>query len=209
MNNDGLWSGKFGDEYTERNKSAYELRRGWWTKFCDDYRFRSVLEVGCNVGANLGMIASRTNAHKSIWGCDVNEGSLVQARKNEPHINFVWASGLDLPFKDDCFDLVFTAGVLIHLAPETRENMMQEVLRTSGKYVVSMEYDWPYFEEIPYRGQTAALYKGPWGEIYEKRYGLKLLSKCKLSKQDGFDDVTVNGDTFIAKLAQHERAAYT
>lgn len=191
MTNEGIWSGKFGDEYTERNKSAYSNRLAWWQKFCRDYRFKSVLEVGCNVGANVGMIAAQTNEDKSTWGCDINENALIQARKNEPSLNFVYASGLDLPFKDEFFDLVFTAGVLIHQTPETVEAMMQEIIRVSAKYVMSMEYESDIFEEIPYRGLSHALYKGPWGQVYEKRYGLKLLNTVKLDKREGFDDVTV------------------
>lgn len=190
MTNEGIWSGRFGDEYTERNKSAYSLRRGWWEKFCRDNRFESVLEVGCNVGANVGMIAGQTNAHKSTWGCDVNEGSLLVAKKNEPRLNFVYASGFDLPFRDEYFDLVFTAGVLIHQSLDTVEAMMQEIIRVSGKYVLAMEYESQIFEEVPYRGLKEALYKGPWGDIYEKRYGLKLLHKYKVSKEEGFDNVT-------------------
>lgn len=191
MTNEGLWSGSFGDEYTQRNISSYSLRKGWWDRFCRDYRFENVLEVGCNVGANIGMIAAQTKAHKSIWGCDINESSLVRAKKNEPYLNIVYASGFDLPFRDDYFDLVFTAGVLIHQSLDSVEALMQEIIRVSGKYIMSMEYENPIFEEIPYRGKKGALYRGPWGEIYEKRYGLKALNKYRLSKEDGFDDVAV------------------
>ena len=56
---------------------------------------------------------------------------------------------------------------------------------------MSMEYESDIFEEIPYRGLKNALYKGPWGQVYEKRYGLKLLNTVKLDKREGFDDVTV------------------
>ena len=191
VSNEEVWSGKFGDDYTERNKDAYKKRWPFWQDFVKRWAFDNCLEVGCNTAANLGMISTLKENQIGMWGCDVNANALWKARKLEPGLNLVYASGLNLPFMDDWFDLVFTAGVLIHQTPETREAMMQEIIRVSNGYVVAIEYDNPIFEEIPYRGLTNGLFKGPWGEVYEKRYGLRFLDKYEANKDVGFDRCTV------------------
>lgn len=189
--NENLWAGRFGDEYTERNKDSYRARWPFWNKFCSKWGFDTVLEVGCNTAPNIGMISTIRENQTGVWGCDVNANALWKGRKLEPGLNLVYASGLDLPFQDDWFDLVFTAGVLIHQSPETRERMMQEIIRVSNGFVVAIEYESPEFVEVKYHGMDGALYKGPWGDIYEKRYGLRLLDRQEVGKSDGWDECTV------------------
>lgn len=190
MSNENVWAGKFGDDYTERNKSAYSARWPFWKDFVSRFAFDTCLEVGCNTAANLGMISTLKENQIGMWGCDVNQNALWKARKMEPGLNIIYASGLNLPFMDDCFDMVFTAGVLIHQTPETGETMMQEIMRVSNGYVVAIEYESDIFEEIPYRGLSNALFKGPWGDVYEKRYGLRLVEKYEANKDVGFDRCT-------------------
>ena len=50
---EALWSGEFGDAYTERNTAAGEGRRRFWRATLDEFPAARVLEVGCNLGANL------------------------------------------------------------------------------------------------------------------------------------------------------------
>lgn len=189
MSNEQLWEGTFGDQYTVRNDVDMP-RADWWHRVCQRYDFANVLEVGCNVGHNLRDIAQYLDEPSLAWGMDINSQALKLAKQRYPDINFVRASGLDIPFRDQYFDMVFTAGVLIHQTPETVQSMMQEIIRVSAKYVMSIEYESDVFEEIPYRGQSGALFKGPWGEVYEKRYGLRLLEKVELGREHGFDFCT-------------------
>src|SRR5262245_52907988 len=55
---EALWSGAFGDAYTERNKTVGEERQRFWRATLDEFPAAGVLEVGCNLGANLRWIAS-------------------------------------------------------------------------------------------------------------------------------------------------------
>lgn len=187
MSNEHIWYGKFGTEYTARNDRDFSPRYEWWRLVCEKYDFDNVLEVGCNNGMNISHIASQLDHPSMAWGCDINPAALELAKQRHPGLNIVMASGLDLPFKDDYFGMVFTAGVLIHQTPATVETMMQEIIRVSRQYVMAIEYENDIFTEIPYRGLTGALFKGPWGEVYEKRYGLKLIEKVYLDKEMGFD----------------------
>jgi len=185
-----VWSESFGDEYTVRNDRDFQPRRTFFLQLFAKYRIESILEIGCNNGMNLDIISQTMTSAKNAWGCDINQKALNLLHVRHKEINAVWASGYDTPFKDECFQCVMTAGVLIHQRPQDVERMMQEIIRVSNKYVLAMEYYAPIFQEIPYRGNEGALFKGPYGEIYEKRYGLKLLESGFLSKHQGFDDVT-------------------
>lgn len=185
-----IWAGDFGNEYTRRNDKDYSPRKKWWDLVCKKYNFSNVLEVGCNTGMNLRDIVPHLDHPSCAWGVDVNESAIERAKGKDPKTNFVTSSGLNLPFRDGFFDMVFTAGVLIHQSPETVEMMMQEVIRVSDWYVMAIEYDGDVFTEIPYRGMPGALFKGPFGDVYEKRYGLRLIEKDRVGKEYGFDDCT-------------------
>lgn len=190
MKTEALWKNTFGDTYTERNDIDYGAREGFLGPLIKNYRVGSFLEVGCNTGMNLGIVSRYLMDPDKVWGVDVNHKAITTARSRHPNINTAFASGYDLPFRDDYFDMVFTAGVLIHQEPGEAEKMMQEIIRVSGEYVVALEYYSVQFENIPYRGNDL-LWKGPYGEIYEQRYGLRLLEHDQLSKEEGWDNVDV------------------
>jgi len=185
---EALWSGPFGDAYTERNLRISSKRMEFWQHIATIYRPKRVLEVGCNHGANLRHLAQFLDPQE-IWGADINKGALEQARDLSPEISFVMASGFDLPFRDGYFDLVFTVGVLIHQPPHDLPPFMTELARCSSRYVLAVEYVDTTFVEIPYRGFDEALYRGPYGEAYRKM-GMMLMETGKLGKDSGFDDCT-------------------
>ncbi len=54
-----LWSGDFGEAYTERNATASEGRRRQWDDILDRWPARRVLEVGCNAGARRAACGPR------------------------------------------------------------------------------------------------------------------------------------------------------
>ena len=183
MSNEALWSQTFGDEYTVRNDKDYSPRTEFFRNLLLRYPAESILEVGCNQGMNLDLIGGRQ------YGCDVNPGAVRMCHTRHPDLNVICCSGYVLPFQSDFFDLVFTCGVLIHQRPNEVVQMMEEVERVSRKYVLAMEYAAEAFEEIPYRGQKEALFKGPYGEMY-KSLGLHLIATGFLGLEQGFDSVT-------------------
>ena len=187
MSNVSLWASSFGDDYTVRNERDYTPRKSFWKHILNKTMPARILEIGCNTGMNLGIIAD-ISWTTECWGVDVNQKSINTAHVRHKEANIVRASGLELPFRDQYFDLVFTAGVLIHQRPEEVDVLMQEVIRVSSQYVLAVEYSAEVFEEVPYHGKTEALFRGPFGDIYSGRYGLKMLEYGKLDKREGFDD---------------------
>ena len=53
----------------------------------------------------------------NLWGIELQEYAVELSKHYTNHVNIVQASGFDIPFKDNFFDLVVTNGVLIHIAP--------------------------------------------------------------------------------------------
>jgi pseudaminic acid biosynthesis-associated methylase len=187
---EALWSGEFGDAYTERNAAAGDERRRFWRATLEEFPVARVLEVGCNLGANLRWIASE-GASGAVCGVDVNLQALGRLHRAVPAARPVGAAALALPFADRAFDLVFTVGVLIHQPPAALPAVMTEIVRCSRRFVMCGEYYAPEPTEVAYRGQTGALFKRDFGGLYRQLFpGLALRKQQFLSKAEGWDDVT-------------------
>jgi pseudaminic acid biosynthesis-associated methylase len=187
---ESLWAGTFGDEYVERNRTAGQSRATFWSDILGRLEPKSVLEVGCNVGANVAWIA-RNETVRPLVGIDINERGLRELRRYVPNATVCRASGRELPFADDRFDLVFTIGVLIHQSDEALPSVMREIVRCSRRLVLCGEYFSLERTEVPYRGQIGALIKRDFGALYASLFPrLRLLERSFLGREDGWDDVT-------------------
>jgi len=185
-----LWSGGFGDAYTERNEEAGAGRETFWRELLAGLEVTTALEVGCNVGANLRWLAEIL-APRDVFGVDVNEGALAGVRRTLSGVNAVYASARELPFRDRLFDLTFTTGVLIHLPPAGLPVAMAELVRCSRRYVLCGEYYSAEPVEVPYRGETGALFKRDFGAYYLELFPeLALVEQGFLGRDEGWDDVT-------------------
>jgi len=185
-----LWSGAFGDEYTQRNAAAHESRGPFWERLLADYEPRSVLEVGCNLGANLRWIVQHVD-RRQVVGVEVNDGALARLRADDPQMNAIYGSAGSLPFRDGAFDLVFTMGVLIHIAKDDLPAAMSEIVRCSGRYVLCGEYFADEERAVEYHGQAAALFKRDYGGLYASWFpDLRLVERGFLGRDEGWDDVT-------------------
>lgn len=186
-----LWGGDFGNAYVERNAEAARGRQPFWQMILSEFPVRSVLEVGCNVGGNLRWIADLVPS-RQVYGVDINEQALARLRQTLPGVNAVYAPARALPFRDRWFDLVFTAGVLIHQPVEVLPVVMAEIVRTSGRYVLCMEYYADELTEVPYRGHSGALWKRDYGGYYQELFPELTLRKTGFLPREagGWDDVT-------------------
>jgi pseudaminic acid biosynthesis-associated methylase len=185
-----LWSGTFGDEYMARNANAGEGRGPFWADLLERIQVRTVLEVGCNVGANLRWLAPLLGP-EHLYGVDINLAALDEIRRRLPGINTIVSPARELPFRDPWFDLVFTAGVLIHQPTATLPRVMGEVVRTARRYVLAIEYFAAEVEEVPYRGQEGALFRRDYGRLYAEGFPeLRLVDEGRLGRDAGWDDVT-------------------
>lgn len=185
-----LWAGEFGDAYTERNREAGDARAPFWQMVFSECEIHNVLEVGCNLGANLRWVI-RHVPPQQVYGVDINVKALEELRRLLPGVNAMWTPARELPFRDRWFDLVFTIGVLIHQPESTLPLVMAEIYRCARRYILCGEYFAAQTTEVPYRGQAGALFKRDYGRLYQELFPeLKLRKQGFLSRAEGWDDVT-------------------
>lgn len=185
-----LWSGDFGDDYVDRNRTAYDKRATFWSGLLPDLKLERVLEVGCNLGGNLRFVVDHVDP-RGVHGLDVNRKALATLRQEAPEINAQFGSARQLPYRDEWFDLVYTMGVLIHQPDSTLPLVMAEMVRCSRKYVLCGEYFGQANEAVPYRGHEGALFRRDYGGLFGELFPeLELAKTGFLSKDEGWDDIT-------------------
>ncbi|CAN5910224.1 hypothetical protein BH11MYX2_BH11MYX2_08010 [soil metagenome] len=186
-----LWKSAFGREYTDRNDHEKPERVMSWRRLLDGLQPKRTLEVGCNVGWNLEY--QRRLGIEELYGIEPQAYAVARARARNPMFNVLQGTAFDLPFRDGFFDMAFTSGVLIHIAPESIGNALDEIYRVSRRYVACIEYGMPKQEEqeILYRGKESALWKRDHGAVWQRRYpSLKMIRTIELTVADGYDDCT-------------------
>ena len=191
------WSSEFGEEYTKRNDLSHEELDELYIKnfgisrtelnkefLADLSKEIKILEVGCNTGMQLYNL-NKNFGFENLFGFDVSRTGLKIAKNNLPEANFFEASALDIPFKDDYFGLVFTSGVLIHIHPENLPKVIDEIYRTSRKYIWCYEYFSEECKEIEYRGNKNLLWKNDFMKLFLERHpDLKVLKERKIKYKD-------------------------
>ena len=103
-----------------------------------------VLEVGVGTGGNLPYIADRIGASGRIYGLDISEGMLAQARQklsNLPcQVELRWGMAEEIPYPDDTFDSVLHLGGVNWFSDRRRAlEEMARVARPGARIVVSDE----------------------------------------------------------------------
>ncbi|MFA5252602.1 MAG: pseudaminic acid biosynthesis-associated methylase [Phycisphaerae bacterium] len=187
-----MWTGAFGKEYTDRNAltteqmdEAYKKLYGvTGTELYREFlggldRSIKILEVGSNVGSKLLML--QRQGFRNLYGIEINGYAVEQAKAYTKGINIIQASAFDIPFKEGFFDLVFTAGVLIHIAPADITRAIKEIHRCSREYIWGTEYYADSYTEVGYRGNSDLLWKTDFANLYLNSFeDLELVKEKKL-----------------------------
>jgi pseudaminic acid biosynthesis-associated methylase len=182
-----FWRGSFGTEYTARNRVDWKLRARFWKMVVEMIEPQRVLEVGCNAGWNL-MALREVDPKIDLVGIDLNSDAVCEAVDNGIDAHEMSATEVGMLWAGS-FDLTFTAGVLIHVAPEHLELAMASIANASRKYVLAIEYASEKEEQVDYRGHKDRLWRRPYGDLYEK-LGLTLQATGILGQSSGFDHCT-------------------
>jgi pseudaminic acid biosynthesis-associated methylase len=190
-----FWAGSFGDEYRERNQARGLVASNlhlFSTALARTTGVRSVLELGANIGLNLkavhqllpeaelSAVEINAQAASELEGTgicrEVHRGSLLDHEADAPH------------------DLVFTKGVLIHLAPDSLPLAYDVIHRSSGRYILLAEYYNPAPVEVPYRGHEGRLFKRDFaGELMARYDDVRLIDYGFAYRHDPVfpaDDIT-------------------
>lgn len=172
-----FWSGKFGNEYIDRNRQP-KLFSGYldvWSKIINrTANIRSVIEFGSNIGFNLRAIHSYLPSAE-IACVEINKNAVEHLRKLDFLKTIYNDSILNIEI-DGEYDLSFTSGVLIHIDPGKLNICYDLLYKSSNKYIVINEYYNPQPVEVLYRGNEKKLFKRDFaGEILTKYPNLRLV----------------------------------
>jgi pseudaminic acid biosynthesis-associated methylase len=186
------WAGDFGREYTNRNvyspseldefyRKTYGVTRTEINRRCLESvpRDARILEVGCNMGNQLMLLEQM--GFTNLYGVEIQGYALDRAKQRLPHAVLTEASAFSLPFDDRLFDLVFTSGVLIHIAPADLPTALAEIYRCSKRWIWGFEYYAPKITEVAYRGHDSLLWKADYARLYLKQFpGLELVREDRI-----------------------------
>ena len=169
------WTGRFGDNYINRNELAdWKLDLGIkaFGRILKNKRPKSILEVGSNIGLNQFFLSKLLKKETELYAVEPNKKAYnVLVSNDKFKLTNSWnCSAFDLPISDSFIELVFTSGVLIHIAPKDLERATDEIVRVAKKYVLCVEYFSNNPEEISYHDKKGLLFKRDFGAFYANRY---------------------------------------
>ena len=183
------WAGQFGKDYTDRNALSVEetdllyskkygiLRSEMNAAFVGNLdRNMKILEVGSNFGIQL--LYLQQAGFQNLYGIEINDYAVELSKSKTEGINIIKGSAFDIPFKDGFFDLVFTAGVLIHIDPRGIGRVLDEIYRCTTKFIWGFEYYAEAYTQVKYRGNTDLLWKTDFARLFLNRFSdLKLVNE--------------------------------
>jgi pseudaminic acid biosynthesis-associated methylase len=171
-----FWSGEFGDEYINRNKSDI-LNASNLTLFSkilkSTHNLRSIAEYGCNIGMNLKAIRELCPV-VDLHGYEINKSAISYLADTQSHVTGHHQSILE---KIDLqVDLTFTKGVLIHIQPDNLPLIYDNLYRNAKRYILVAEYYDPNPVSLKYRGHENKMFKRDFaGELLDTYKDLRLL----------------------------------
>jgi SAM-dependent methyltransferase len=143
------WVWKYLRRSTEQEleRSIDHPRRGWLLHAVQQLgRVESALEVGCNSGANLIVLANAM-PHVTAHGVDISPQALdvgkraVAARGLQDRITYQTSSAMELDrFRTDGFDVTFADAVLMYVGPEQIDCVLRHMWRIARHGIVVSEW---------------------------------------------------------------------
>ncbi len=126
-------------------KSVNHPHRSQIVKELKKIEFDSLLEVGCNAGANIARIRNEFEIDDlNLAGCDVNKDSILFAQSKLPDVLWRVGNAKELVFVDKEYDVVLADAVLMYADPDEFNDIISEMDRVAKKAIIIC--DW--FNEI-------------------------------------------------------------
>ena len=180
-----FWQGEFGDSYVERN-NGNELIAAKIDMFSKSLNsansMSSVLELGANRGLNATALKA-LQPRLEYSGVEISSTAYKLLKENE-HVDAAFHSSIYDFHSSQTFDLVFVAGVLIHLNPSRLDVAYDKLSKYSAKYVLIAEYFNPIPTALDYRGHKDKLFKRDFAKEFVDRSGFALLDYGFLYRHD-------------------------
>lgn len=187
-----FWAGQFGNDYIDRNISdqLFASNLHFFSNILKScVSVTSVIELGANVGMNIKAL-KLLSPGASLHAVEINKGAYNELSKLECTAH---NSAIEDFSINETFDLVFTKGVLIHIAPQNLELVYRKMYELSNRYILIGEYYNPSPVELTYRGNEGKLFKRDFaGDLLHMFSNLKLVDYGFAYKRGPFpqDDIT-------------------
>ena len=153
-------------DYAEKPVAIVDLLHDFWTPEVrpDD----EILELGCNVGANLERL--RQLGYRRLRGAEINPNALAELPRHFPEL----ATSVDLlqgsfeellpAVESASVDVVFTMAVLLHLHPQS-DSVFDEMVRIARRYVCVVECESATLAYIFARNYARVFARRGWREV--------------------------------------------
>lgn len=180
-----FWSGKFGEEYINRNRSPEYLasNTALFSKIISKTQnLGSVLEFGANIGMNLEALKTLLPS-VSLSAIEINKTSATELHKLG-YVEVFNTSILEFEAEKK-WDMSLIKGVLIHINPEWLNQVYDRLYQSSHRYICLCEYYNPTPVQIPYRGHENKLFKRDFaGELLDRFPDLTLVDYGFVYRRD-------------------------
>ena len=168
-----------GDDWSENSRddwvksywnSQNHPHRAFLIERISKFSPNSILEVGCNCGPNLLLLANKFPNAK-IRGVDSNpmaiqKGNEWLAQEGISNVRLLEGKADELgQFNDKSFDMVFTDAVLIYIGPDKIKEVMKERIRITRSALILMEWHSFESERMDPEG-LGVYYQGSWKRDY-------------------------------------------
>lgn len=173
---ESFWAGKFGDEYSARNRGEQWVANNvaLFSKILERSGvIGSVVELGANIGLNLEALRLLF-PEAALTAVEINERA-VRSLRRRGGITVHHSSILNFQ-PEHQYDLALVKGVLIHIQPQKLPEVYDLLYHCSARLICLAEYYNPVPVAIPYRGHSDRLFKRDFaGELLKRYPDLRLL----------------------------------
>jgi SAM-dependent methyltransferase len=139
----------------EKRSNIYQIQAGW-TRGTRNYLYRQagvlnaarILEVGSGTGTIISELDGRL--HGNLFGVDIDLSSCQYTHQKCAYAGIAAANGLNLPFRDQTFDVTLCHYYLIWT--QDIQKAMSEMLRVTksgGRIIIASESDYEGIIEYP------------------------------------------------------------
>lgn len=150
--------------------SIYHTHRKYLIDEISEFNPMSVLEIGCNCGPNLRLLADKF-PDAIITGIDINPMAVKKGnewfKQNDiSNVKLMEGKADNLyQFEDNNFDVAFTDAVLIYIGPDKIKTVIEEMIRVAEKGFILVEWhDFEKQHKDPYG--LGVYYNGYWKRDY-------------------------------------------
>ena len=138
--------GKGSDDWVKGYRDSHDHpHRSFLVETISRFNPSSILEIGCNCGPNLYLLAKKY-PDAEIMGIDINpmavqEGNEWFAQGGISNVKLLEGKADELSqLQDKSFDVVFTDAVLIYIGPDKIKEAISELIRITQKALIFIEW---------------------------------------------------------------------